>query len=87
MKIFAILQRAKKKDFWDIAELLQYYSLEECITFYTEKYPNNQMLISIPYAISYFDDAEETEEPISLKGQTWESVRKIIQKAVNNYLK
>ena len=45
------------------------------------------MLISIPYAITYFVDAEESNEPVSLKGQTWESVRKIIQQEVNNYLK
>lgn len=87
MKIFAILQRAQKKDFWDIAELLQYYDLEHCIEAYYEKYPTNQMLISIPYALTYFVDAEESEDPISLKGQTWESVKKIVQQKVNDYLK
>ena len=87
MKIFAILQRAQKKDFWDIAELLKYYSLKECIEAYYKKYPNNQMLISIPNALLYFDEAEESENPISLKGQTWESVKKIISKKVSEYLK
>ena len=87
MKIFAILQRAQKKDFWDLAELLQHYSFSDCVKAYNEKYPNNQMLISIPYAITYFADAEESDEPVSLKGQTWESVKKIIQEKVNDYLK
>ena len=87
MKIFAILQRAQKKDFWDLAELFQHYSFKQCIEAYTEKYPANQMLISIPYAIAYFADAEASEDPISLKGQTWESVKKIIQQKVNDYLK
>lgn len=87
MKIFAILQRAQKKDFWDLAELLQHYSLNQCIDFYIKKYPANQMLISIPFAITYFADAEESEDPISLKGQTWESVKKTIQQKVNDYLK
>ena len=87
MKIFAILQRAVKKDFWDLAELLKHYSLHDCIEAYTLKYPSNQMLISIPHAITYFDDAEESEDPISLKGQTWEGVKKIIQRHVNEYLK
>jgi predicted nucleotidyltransferase component of viral defense system len=87
MKIFAILQRAQKKDFWDLAELLRHYSFKHCIEAYTEKYPTNQMLISIPYAVTYFADAEESEDPISLKGQTWESVKKIIQQKVNEYLK
>ena len=87
MKVFAILQRAVKKDFWDLAELLTHYTLQECIDAYTLKYPSNQMLISIPYAITYFVDAEESEDPISLKDQTWESVKKIIQQKVNEYLK
>lgn len=87
MKIFAILQRAAKKDFWDLAEFLLHYNLQECIDAYYEKYSSNQLLISIPYAITYFDEAEESEDPISLKGQTWESVKKIIQQKVNDYLK
>ena len=87
MKIAAILRRAVKKDFWDIAELLQHYSVEEFIRFYTIKYPNQQLLISIPHALTYFIDAEESEEPVSLKGQTWKSVKKLIQQKVNDYLK
>ena len=87
MKIFAILQRAQKKDFWDLAELLQHYSFKDCIAAYNEKYPGNQMLISIPYAVTYFADAEESEDPVSLKGQTWEEVKKIIGDKVSEYLK
>jgi len=86
MKINAILRRAVKKDFWDIAELLQYYSLRNCIDFYNTKFKNQLLAISIPKAITYFDDAEESEEPISLKNQTWDPVKKIIQKAVRGYL-
>jgi hypothetical protein len=87
MKVQAILGRGKKKDFWDLAELLTHYSLEEIISFYSKKYPSQQLLISIPQAVTYFDDAEESEDPVSLKGQTWESVKKIIQQKVNDYLK
>lgn len=49
MKLFAILQRAVKKDFWDMAELLSDYSLPDCIEAYNLKYPSNQMLLSIPH--------------------------------------
>jgi predicted nucleotidyltransferase component of viral defense system len=86
MKIFAILKRAQKKDFWDLAELLQHYSLAECIAAYTAKYPSQQLLIAIPHAITYFTEAEESEEPISLKGQTWASVKHVIQQKVSEYL-
>lgn len=87
MKIAAIMKRGVKKDFWDIAELLKHYSVADFIKFYTEKYPSQQLLVSVPFALTYFIDAEDSEDPISLKGQTWAGVKKIIQKKVNEYLK
>lgn len=87
MKINAIMKRGVKKDFWDIAELLQHYSIEDFIGFYEKKYPSQQLLISIPQAITYFEDAEESEDPVSLKGQTWKSVKKYIQHQVSVFLK
>lgn len=86
MKINAILGRGKKKDFWDLAELLLHYTLEELISFHQQKYPSQNLLITIPQAITYFDDAEESEEPVSLKDQTWSSLKKFIQKKVREYL-
>lgn len=87
MKIQAILGRGRKKDFWDLAELFQNFTLEEIIGFHSKKYPGQQLLISIPQAIIYFDEANESEDPISLKGQNWEAVKKLIQKHVAEYLK
>lgn len=87
MKIAAIMKRGVKKDFWDIAELLNHYSVKDFIDHYSNKYPNQQLLVSVPYAMTYFDDAEETEEPVSLKGQTWDSVKKTIQKHVSDFLR
>lgn len=87
MKIAALLKRAVKKDFWDISELLKHFTVQDCISAYSEKYPSQQLLISIPYALTYFTEAEESEEPVSLQGQTWTSVKKNIQQKVNEYLK
>lgn len=86
MKIQAILGRAKKKDFWDLFELLQNYSLQEIINWHQQKYPSQMLLISIPHAITYFVDADESETPVSFKKQTWNLVQKGIQKAVRDYL-
>jgi hypothetical protein len=51
-----------------------------------EKYPTQMLAISIPHAITYFVDANETEAPISFKMQTWETVQDGIKKAVRDYL-
>lgn len=86
MKVAAILKRGVKKDFWDMAELLQQFTLAEIIGFYTQKYPTQQLLISVPQALIYFVDAEESITPVSLKNQTWEGVKDEIRSKVNDYL-
>jgi predicted nucleotidyltransferase component of viral defense system len=87
MKVQAILGRAKKKDFWDVAELLNHYSVADFVRFHKEKFSTQNLLISVPQAITYFSDAEESENPISLKGQTWLQIQKSIQKKVEEYLR
>lgn len=87
MKIQAILGRGRKKDFWDLFELLQHYSLQKIIDWHQKKYPSQMLAISIPNAITYFVDADESEDPLGLKKQTWSQIKKGIQKAVREYLK
>ena len=87
MKIQAILGRAKKKDFWDLFELFKHYSLQQIMDWHHQKYPSQMLAISIPHALTYFVEAEETEEPKSFKKQTWEGVKKGIMKVVRDYLK
>ena len=86
-KIFAILKRARKKDFYDIAELLIKNNIKSMIEYYKLKYPDNMLLISIPTALTYFADAEEDVDPVSLNGNTWDNVKKTIQQNVNEYFK
>ena len=87
MKLNAILGRGRKKDFWDLYELLKHYPLTDMISFNEMKYPNQNLLISIPQAIIYFEDADESEDPVSLKGQTWNSIKQFIRNQVRDYLK
>lgn len=86
MKVQAVLQRGRKKDFWDIAELLQHYSVKDFIAFHKEKYATQNLMITVPQAISFFADAEEDEDPVSLKNQTWKSVQRAINAKVSEYL-
>ena len=87
MKVQAILGRGKKKDFWDIAELLNHFTVADFAQFHKEKYTTQNLMITVPQAIAYFADAEESEDPISLKKQTWKSVQKSINAKVSDYLK
>jgi predicted nucleotidyltransferase component of viral defense system len=86
MKVQAILGRGKKKDFWDIAELFKHYTVDDFINFHAQKYPNQFLMISIPQALIYFADADESEDPISLNKQTWAQIKNAINKKVSDYL-
>lgn len=87
MKIQAILGRAKKKDFWDLHELLQHFSLQQIMDWHKQKYPSQMLAISIPHAITYFIDADDSETPVSFKKQTWATIKKDLSKIVSDYLK
>jgi hypothetical protein len=87
MKIQAILGRAQKKDFWDLYELLQHYPLQQLMDWHKQKYPSQMLAISIPNAITYFTEADESDTPVSFKGQTWEKVKDGIRKVVSDYLR
>lgn len=87
MKVQAILGRGRKKDFWDIAELLDHFTVADFIQFHKEKFATQNLMITVPQAITYFADAEESEDPISLKNQTWKSVQQSINAKISEYLR
>jgi Nucleotidyl transferase AbiEii toxin, Type IV TA system len=85
MKLSAIARRGVKKDFWDIAELLDMYSLSEMIDFYKLKYQSND-IFHLVRAIAYFEDAEKQKDPDPLKKITWKQVKEKVSKSVKKYL-
>ena len=87
MKIQAILGRAKKKDFWDLHELLKHYSLQQIIDWHRQKYPGQMLAISILHAFTYFLDAEEGETPVSFKNQNWTQIKQELSNVVSDYLR
>ncbi|MCA6475319.1 MAG: nucleotidyl transferase AbiEii/AbiGii toxin family protein [Chitinophagaceae bacterium] len=86
MKVQALLGRAKKKDFWDIAELLNHFTVERFIVLHQKKYNTQNLLITIPQALTYFSEAEQDEDPVGQKKQSWEGVKKYISQKVSHYL-
>ena len=87
MKVQAVLGRARKKDFWDIATLLEHYTVADFARFHKEKFSTQNLLVTVPQAITYFADADDDADPKSLKGQSWESVKDFIRERVRTFLK
>lgn len=81
MKIFAIQNRGSKKDFIDMYFLLQHFSLEEILGFYSMKHPDYSMFRT-RMSLTYFEDAEGDECPKMWENVEWETVKKTIAEAV-----
>ena len=86
LKLNAVKGRGVKKDFWDLAKLLQIYSMDELFQFYHDRYSYDDSL-ALNRSVVYFADAEDNIEPESLDGMTWEKVKKTITKAFDDHYK
>jgi Nucleotidyl transferase AbiEii toxin, Type IV TA system len=81
MKLNAIAHRGSKKDFYDIAALLERFPLETMIRFYQEKYRPASLLMLIR-SLAWFDDADAEPAPVSLRNDTWPAIRETISAAI-----
>jgi hypothetical protein len=84
LKLNAVKGRGVKKDFWDIAKLLKFYTFENLFQFYHDRYTYDDTFAVIRSVI-YFADAENTISPESLDGMTWDKVKTTIVKAFDDY--
>ena len=85
MKLSAIARRGVKKDFWDIAALLDHYSLDEMLDFYQMKYRSHD-IFHLLRSLVYFEDAEAQKDPDTLDNTTWKQVRKKVEIAVKGFI-
>jgi predicted nucleotidyltransferase component of viral defense system len=81
MKLQAAMTRGAKKDFLDLALLIQKYSLNKGIEWYQKKYPYNDAIIPLK-SLTDFEIAEAQPSPIILNGQPWSMTKEIIIDAV-----
>jgi predicted nucleotidyltransferase component of viral defense system len=86
MKIQGIENRKSKKDFWDIALLMQHYPVEEMFNIMQQKFPFVDVGHLI-HSFTYFDDADLQPDPLALDGITWEFVKETVRNAVLDYSK
>lgn len=81
MKVAAIIGRGTKKDFIDMYQLLQHFSLKEILEFYMQKYPDGSLFIALK-SLSYFEDAESDPMPYLFVDTSWPTVKDSISDAV-----
>jgi len=75
MKMEVIANSGRKKDFWDIHELLDYLSLEQMLALHAERYPYNHDKSTLINKLVDFQFADDDLNPICLKGEYWELIK------------
>jgi hypothetical protein len=75
MKIDIVQRKARKKDFWDLDELIEKYSIDQMITLHKQRYPNSHDEKMIRQNFIDFERADEDFTPICLKGKHWELIK------------
>ncbi len=75
MKLEVIGNNGRKKDFWDLHELMDYFSLNQMIEFYKKRYPYSLTKKEIISQLTFFDNADEDFDPICLRNKYWELIK------------
>lgn len=75
MKVDVISRGGRKKDFWDLHDLIEEYSFESMIALHRQRYPHTHDYDAIKSGFSNFSLANEDFTPICLKGKHWEIIK------------
>lgn len=74
MKLEVIGHNGRKKDFWDIHELFETFSLEQMLTFRSERYPYSHTKEVLITKLTDFQYADSEFDPKYLRGKYWELI-------------
>jgi hypothetical protein len=85
VKMAAISNRGRKRDFIDLFFLLKQFSLRQIIDWYQQKY--DAEIFMLLQSLVYFDDADGDIDLNMIEKINWENVKKKIATEVKMYLK
>lgn len=84
MKLEAIITRGSKKDYWDIAYLLDYFSFKSFIDFFKSKYNSDPR--QVIENILLFERAEKDPNPKIFNAHNWSDIKNKISIEVKKYV-
>lgn len=82
MKLEVIGHGGRKKDFWDLHELLEHFTISEMLGFYEKRYPYGYSRDEIINGLTDFEEADLDFDPICLKSKYWELIKLDFQEII-----
>ncbi len=84
MKMEVIGHDGRKKDFWDIHELLDIIPLEQMLNLHAERYPYSHTKETLKKKMIDFQYADSDFDPVCLKGKYWELIKEDIEESIKS---
>ena len=84
MKIDVIQRGGRKKDFWDLHNLLDTYSISQMIELHEQRYPYTHDKDLIIQNFISFEQADDDFDPICYKGKYWEFIKEDFEEIIKN---
>lgn len=87
MKIDVVQRGGRKKDFWDLHDLLQLYNISQMLDLHEQRYPYTHDRDLIIQNFTSFDQADEDFNPICFKGKYWEFIKEDFEEVILKFKK
>lgn len=84
MKLEVIGHNGRKKDFWDLHELIDTFTLEQMLAFHSERYPYSHTKKLLITKLTDFQFADSDFDPKCLRGKYWELIKLDMEELVVN---
>lgn len=84
MKVDVIQRGGRKKDFWDLHDLLGSYSINQMIELHEQRYPYTHAKNQIIQNFIIFEQADDDFDPICYKGKHWEFIKEDFEDIIKN---
>lgn len=87
IKIDVVQRGGRKKDFWDLHDLLQSYNINQMLDLHQQRYPYTHDRELIIQNFTSFQQADLDFNPICFKGKYWEFIKEDFEEIINEFKK
>ena len=87
MKVDVLQRVGRKKDFWDLHDLLPSYGISQMLDLHKQRYPYTHDRDLIIHNFTSFEQADEDFNPICFKGKYWEFIKEDFEGTILKYKK
>ncbi|MDI5899439.1 nucleotidyl transferase AbiEii/AbiGii toxin family protein [Flavobacterium yafengii] len=87
MKIDVVQRGGRKKDFWDLHDLLESYDISQMLDLHRQRYPYTHDRELIIQNFTSFQQADLDFNPICFKGKYWEFIKEDFEEIILKFKK